>query len=124
MRKIILIGRLGRDVEIRYTPNGDAVCDISVASTVRRKGEDVTEWFKVTLWRQMAENASKYLQKGSQVFVEGQLDIERFTKRDGTQGFSLKVAASNFQMLGSGSDRTDERSGLEPKPGPDDEIPF
>ncbi len=78
--KIIVIGNLGRDPELRYTPQGDAVCDFSIAVNDRKRDktgeyQDVTTWFKVTLWRKLAENASKYLTRGKSVYVEGRLQV-------------------------------------------------
>ena len=103
--KIILIGNLGRDPELRYTPQGDAVCDFSIAVNDRKRdkaGEfhDVTTWFKVTLWRRQAENASKYLTKGSSVYVEGRLQVEEWTDRDGNKRFTLAVQGSEIQFVG------------------------
>ncbi len=88
--KIILVGNLGRDPELRYTPQGDAVCDFSIATNEKRRDkagefQDVTTWFKVTLWRRQAENASKYLTKGKAVYVEGRLQTEEWTDRDGNK---------------------------------------
>ncbi len=104
--KITLIGHLGRDPELRYTPQGDAVCDFSMATNDRKKDksgefQDVTTWFKVTLWRRQAENASKYLTKGSSVYIEGRLQVEDWTDRDGKDRYTLVVQASEMQFLSS-----------------------
>lgn len=111
--KITIIGNLGRDPELRYTPQGDAVCDFSVAVNDRKRdkaGEwsDVTTWFKVTFWRKQAENASKYLTKGRQVYVEGRLQVEEWTDRDGNNRYSLAVQGTDMQFLGG--NREDEDS--------------
>ena len=84
--KIILIGNLGKDPELRYTPAGDAVCDFTMATNERKKDksgefQDVTTWFRVTLWRKQAENAAKFLAKGRQVYIEGRLGMEEWTDR-------------------------------------------
>ncbi len=107
--KIIVIGNLGRDPELRYTPQGDAVCDFSVAVNDRKKDksgefQDVTTWFRITLWRKLAENASKYLTKGKQVYIEGRLQIEEWQDRDGNNRYTLNVTASEMQFLGTRSD--------------------
>ena len=107
--KITLIGNLGRDPELRYTPQGDAVCDFSVAVSERKKDksgefQEVTNWFKITLWRNMAENASKYLAKGRQVYIEGRLSLEEWTDREGKQRFTLAVLATDMQFIGSRAD--------------------
>ena len=110
--KITIIGNLGRDPELRYTPAGDAVCDFSVAVNDRKRdkaGEwhDVTTWFKVTFWRKQAENASKYLTKGRQVYVEGRLEVDEWSDRDGKNRHSLAIQGTELQFLGG---REDEAS--------------
>ena len=112
--KITIIGNLGRDPELRYTPQGDAVCDFSVAVNDRKRDkagewQDVTTWFKVTFWRKQAENASKYLTKGRQVYVEGRLQVEEWTDRDGKNRTTLVIQGSELQFLGS-EGRGDESS--------------
>ena len=110
--KIIIVGNLGRDPELRYTPQGNAVCNISVATSEKRKDktgefQDITTWFRVSLWGKQAENASKYLSKGRQVYIEGRLRVEEYTDRDGIQRQSLEVQGTDMQFIGS---RTDEYS--------------
>lgn len=116
--KIIIVGNLGRDPELRYTPQGTAVCSFSVATNEKRRDktgdmQDVTTWFRVTLWGKQAENASKYLTKGNPVYIEGRLRIEEWTDRDGQQRQSLEVNATDMQFLGSsrGSDDFQSDSG-------------
>jgi single-strand DNA-binding protein len=103
--KITVIGNLGRDPELRYTPQGDAVCDFSIAVNDRKRDkagefQDHTTWFKVTFWRRQAENASKYLTKGRQVYVEGRLQVEEWSDRDGNNRYSLVIQGSELQFLG------------------------
>ncbi len=110
--KIIVVGNLGRDPELRYTPQGDAVCDFSIATNERKRDkageyQDVTTWFKVTLWRRLAENASKYLTKGKPVYIEGRLQIEEWTDRDGNKRFSLVVQATDMHFI-SGDNRGED----------------
>ena len=105
--KIIIVGNLGRDPELRYTPQGLAVCNFSMATSEKKRDksgelQDVTTWFKVTLWRQQAETAAKYLTKGTQVYIEGRLKVEEWTDRDGNNRHTLEVTASDMQFLGSG----------------------
>ena len=107
--KIIIVGYLGRDPEIRYTPQGDAVCNFSVATTERRKNqfddyEDQTTWFRVTVWRRQAELANQYLHKGKQVYIEGKLRQAEYTDRDGNRRTTLEVTASDIQFLGKAGD--------------------
>lgn len=106
--KIILVGNLGKDPELRYTPDGTAVASFSLATNEKRKDksgqfQDVTTWFKVTLWRKQAENASKYLTKGSPVYIEGRLNIEEWTDKDGKNRYTLDVQASEMQFIGAKS---------------------
>ena len=86
--KIILVGNLGRDPELRYTAQGTPVCSFSMATNERRKDrngemQDHTTWFRITLWNRLAETASQYLQKGKQVYIEGRLRVEEYIDRDG-----------------------------------------
>jgi single-strand DNA-binding protein len=111
--KITIVGYLGRDPEIRYTPTGTAVCDFSVATTERRKGkdgepQDSTTWFKVIFFGRQAEVASQFLTKGKQVYIEGRLSEREWTDRDGNARKSLEVTGTELQFLSAkGSD--DER---------------
>ena len=114
--KITLIGHLGRDPELRYTPQGDAVADFSMATNDRKRDksgefQDTTTWFKVTLWRKLAENASKYLTKGSHVYIEGRLQVEEWTDRENNKRFSLVVQASEMQFLSGRSENTGSHEG-------------
>jgi single-strand DNA-binding protein len=103
--KIILVGNLGRDPELRYTPQGTAVCDFSMATNERKKdksGEwhDVPTWFRVTLWGKQAETGSKYLTKGRQVYIEGRLSQEEWQDRDGNTRYTLAVHATDMHFIG------------------------
>ncbi|MBV9215712.1 MAG: single-stranded DNA-binding protein [Acidobacteria bacterium] len=107
--KIIIVGNLGRDPDLRYTPQGVAVCSFSMATNEKRRDksgelQDITTWFKVTLWRQQAENAAKYLTKGSPVYIEGRLRIEEWTDRENNNRYTLDVQATDMQFIGSRSD--------------------
>lgn len=109
--KIIIVGNLGRDPELRYTPQGTAVCNFSVATNEKKKDkagdlQDVTTWFRVTLWNKQAETASKYLTKGSPIYVEGRLRIEEWQDKDGHNRFTLEVQATDMQFINAG--RTDD----------------
>lgn len=139
--KIILVGNLGRDPELRYTPQGTPVCSFSLATNERRKdksGEtnDITTWFRVTLWGRQAETASQYLQRGRPVYIEGRLRVEEYTDRDGNKRHSLEVNATDMQFIGGGG-RGDEagapparaaaapsNAGPEPTELTDDDVPF
>ena len=114
--KIIIVGNLGRDPELRYTPQGIAVCSFTMATNEKRRdksGElaDVTTWFKITLWRQQAENASKYLTKGSPVYIEGRLRIEEWTDRDNNKRYTLDVQATDMQFISSRGEGGGDYSG-------------
>ena len=105
MNKIIVIGNLGRDPEMRYTPNGQMVTSFSVASSRRytTNGEqrEETEWFNCSAWGRMAETCNSYLTKGQQVYVEGRLRSRSYQGNDGQTRFSLDVFVTEMQMLGS-----------------------
>jgi len=104
--KIILVGNLGRDPELRYTPQGTAVASFSLATNDKRKNkdtgefEDVTTWFRVTLWGKQAELAQQHLVKGRPVYIEGRLRLETYTDRDDKERTSLEVNGSDMQFIG------------------------
>jgi single-strand DNA-binding protein len=114
--KIIIVGNLGRDPELRYTAQGTPVCSFSMATNERRKDkngemQDQTTWFRITLWNRLAETASQYLQKGRQVYIEGRLRVEEYIDRDGKPRHSLEVFATDMQFIGSrGDDAPHERA--------------
>jgi single-strand DNA-binding protein len=104
--KIIIVGNLGRDPELSYTPQGTAVCKFSVATNERRRDkageqQDITTWFRVTVWGKQAENVSRYLSKGRKVYLEGRLHMEEWTDREGKPRQTLEVNASDVQFIDS-----------------------
>lgn len=106
--KIIVVGNLGRDPELRYTPKGEAVCSFSLASNERRRAAsdaqepvDIVTWFKVTVWGRQAEPVAKYLTKGRPVYVEGRLRVDEWTDREGKLRHSLEVHATDVQFIDS-----------------------
>ncbi len=111
--KIVIVGYLGRDPEIRYTPQGMAACSFSIATTERRKDksgefQDQTTWFRVTCWGKQAEFVNERLQKGNQVYVEGRLTQSEYTDKDGNTRTSLEVNASDVQLLERAQKADDE----------------
>ncbi len=118
--KIIVVGNLGRDPELRYTPQGTPVCNFTVATNEKRKDragemQDFTTWFRVTLWGRQAETASQYLTKGRPVYIEGRLRLEEWTDRDGKQRYTLEVHATEMQFIGGS--RGDETTTSAATPG-------
>jgi single-strand DNA-binding protein len=145
--KITIVGYLGRDPELRYTPSGTPVCDFSVATTERKgrregeEGEEITTWFRVNMWGRQAELANQYLQKGRLVYVEGRLTLREYTDRDGNKRTTLDVHGTDLRFIGSrgddmaaagasGGGRTASASGRGSDRGAaneaivDDDIPF
>lgn len=135
--RITLVGNLGRDPELRYTPQGTPVCHFSMATNERRKDrsgemQDQTTWFRVTLWGRQAETASQYLQKGKSVYIEGRLRVEEWTDRDGKPRYTLEVTATDMQFIGSrGTDEPMMERAASASAGPaeppdmtDEDIPF
>ena len=95
------IGRLGRDPETRFMPNGDAVCNFSVAVGWKSKDKEGTEWVRVNAYKQLAEICGKYLTKGSQVYVSGRMATRKWTDKDGQERYSTEINLDQMQMLGS-----------------------
>ncbi|MCL1860157.1 MAG: single-stranded DNA-binding protein [Proteobacteria bacterium] len=106
VNKAILVGNLGRDPEIRYMPNGDAVCNVTLATTEswndKASGErrESTEWHRVVLFRKLAEIAGQYLKKGSQVYFEGRIRTRKWQDKDGSDRYTTEIEASEMKMLG------------------------
>ena len=123
LNRVILIGNLGRDPETRYLPNGDAVANISVATTESWKDksgekQEKTEWHRVTLYRRLGEIAGEYLKKGSQVYIEGRIEYREYEK-DGVKRYATDIIASEMKMLGSrqgGGEPMDRDSGPSERP--------
>ena len=114
--KIVIIGYLGKDPEIRYMPDGNAVCSFSVARTEKKKNrdgdyQDSTLWFKVNVWGKQGEACGQYLSKGSLAYVDGRLSQQEYTDRDGNQRTSLEVRANDVQFL----DRKPQSNGEQPQ---------
>jgi single-strand DNA-binding protein len=109
VNKVILVGRLGRDPETRFTGGGQAVCNFSMATDETfkdRSGERQkrTEWHKIVVWGKQAEIAQQYLKKGSQIFLEGRIQSREWTDKENQKRTSYEIVATNFRMLGLKSD--------------------
>ena len=111
MNRAMILGRLGQDPELRYTPTGATVCTLSVATTdfwTDREGnrKESTEWHRIVIWGKQAENCSKYLTKGQMVFVEGRIQTRSWDdKNTGQKRYSTEIIATNVQFLGGGRDQ-------------------
>ena len=139
VNKVILVGNLGADPELRYTPSGKAVASFSIATTEQwgskdgEKGER-TEWHRIVAWARLGEICGEYLRKGSQVYIEGRLQTRSWEDRDGNKRYTTEIVAQSMQMLGSatgspakgGAAKSKEERYPEEEPVsiPDDDIPF
>ena len=140
INKVILVGNLGRDPEIRYTPSGVAVANFTIATTEKWKDknsgemQEKTEWHRIVAWRRLGEICGEYLSKGRQVYIEGKLQTNQWEK-DGVTRYTTEIVATEMKMLGSktqgdgyqpsNQSQAPEYSGP-PLPGAkdDDDIPF
>ena len=109
LNKVILIGRLGKDPETRYMPNGEAVCNFSVATSESWKDksgqrQERIEWHNVTMYRRLAEIAGQYLKKGSQVYLEGKIQSRKYTDKNGVERTAYDIIVNEMKMLGGGND--------------------
>jgi single-strand DNA-binding protein len=105
VNKVILIGNLGRDPEVRYLPSGDAVANFSIATTEKWKDkngemQEQTEWHRISFFGRQAEICGEYLRKGSSVYVEGRLQTRKWTDKDGNEKYSTEIRGDRMQMLG------------------------
>lgn len=145
VNKVILIGNVGKDPEIRYSPNGSAVANLSLATSESWKDKNTgekqekTEWHKVVAFGKLAEIIGQYLKKGSQIYIEGKIQTRKWTDKEGKDHYTTEIVANQMQMLGSKGDAESsgastadayrEASGGSAKaksaaPDFDDEIPF
>ena len=118
VNKVILIGNLGRDPEVRYLPDGGAVANISIATTSKYKNKsgelvEETEWHRVTFFGRLAEIAGEYLKKGKPVYVEGRLKTNKYTDKDGVEKYATNIVANEMQMLGGRDDADSREAGSE-----------
>ncbi len=143
VNKVILVGNLGKDPEVRYMPNGNAVANITLATSEswkdKQTGEpqEKTEWHRIVLFRRLGEIAGEYLKKGSQVYIEGRLQTRKWQDNSGNDRYTTEIVADNMQMLGgrgggSAGFQSDAAPQSKAAPAPatagaddfDDDIPF
>lgn len=120
VNKVILVGNLGADPELKYTPSSKPVCNLRIATTEVYKDKDgqrqeKTEWHRITVWGDMGENCQKYLSKGRSVYVEGKLQTRSYDK-DGQKHYATDVVATSVVFLGGGERQGATRSQRDPKP--------
>lgn len=115
INKVIIVGNLGADPETRYMPSGDAVTSIRVATTDKWKDkqsgemQESTEWHSISFFGKLAEIASQYLKKGSQVYIEGKLQTRKYTDKNGVEKFATSIKADTMQMLGGRQEGGEQR---------------
>lgn len=137
LNKVMLIGSLGKDVELRYTNSGTAVAGFSLATTEKVKSgdsyEDKTEWHTITMWGRLAEIAGEFLAKGKSVYIEGRLQTRKWQDKNGNDRYTTEIVAEKMQMLSpkgdkgsAGTTTSGAKGSQEPPPGfgPDDDVPF
>jgi len=129
VNKVILIGNLGKDPEIRHLDNGIAVANFSLATTesyTNKQGERVnqTEWHNVVLWRGLADVAEKYLKKGNSVYIEGKINTKKWEDKEGVTRYSTDIIADKMTMLGSKSDNESSNQKEEPSETVNSEVPL
>jgi len=138
VNKVILVGNLGKDPEIRHLDNGIAVANFSLATTesyTNKQGERVnqTEWHNIVLWRGLADVAEKYLKKGNSVYIEGKINTRKWEDKEGVTRYSTDIIADKMTMLGSKSDNSNSTAAAVPitpaessssESGGNDDLPF
>lgn len=134
VNKVILLGNIGKDPETRYMPNGDAVTNLTLATSEQWKDksgerQEKTEWHRVTFYKKLAEIAGQYLKKGSQIYIEGRLETRKWTDKEGKDRYTTEIIAHEMKMLGGKSEsRPDAPAKKAPLPGNvqdmNDDIPF
>ena len=128
INKVILLGNLGQDPELRYTAGGQAVCNMRIATSEKWQGRDGqmnerTEWHTVVVWGKTGENCGKFLKKGRQVYVEGRIETREWEDREGNKRRTTEVKANRVLFLGGGSGRGRDEYGDDPPPHTDRDAP-
>ncbi|MDP1912195.1 single-stranded DNA-binding protein [Brevundimonas sp.] len=126
VNKVIIVGNLGKDPEVRYMPSGSAICNVTIATSRQWKDktsgerQEETEWHRVTFFDRMAEIAGEYLKKGRPVYVEGRLKTRKYTDKDGVEKYSTDIVATDMQLLGGreggGATGAGDEAGSAPAP--------
>ncbi|MFC3122470.1 single-stranded DNA-binding protein [Agaribacter flavus] len=121
VNKVILVGNLGNDPEIRYMPNGGAVANLSLATSESWKDQqgqqqERTEWHRITMYRRLAEIAGEYLRKGSQIYIEGKLQTRKWQDQQGNDRYTTEIIADQMQMLGGRNDNQGQGGGYQQMP--------
>ena len=129
VNKAILVGNLGKDPEVRYLPEGGAVCNFSIATTETWKDkagekQEKTEWHNLVFYRRLAEIAGEYLKKGAQIYIEGKLQTRKWQTKEGQDRYSTEIIVSEMQMLGSKMTVHSDQSVDRPRHDVVDSIPF
>ncbi len=148
VNKVILVGHLGADPDMRYTPSGQGVCEMRVATSEswndkNGQRQERTEWHRIVVWGKRAEVCSKYLAKGRQVYIEGRIQTRNYDDKEGNKRYITEIIASDVQFLGGGGREGGRGKDSDPPPpadvdlggyggggggggggGPDDDIPF
>lgn len=131
INKVILIGNLGNDPELKHAPNGNAVTSFSVATSENWKDKatgakhEKTEWHRVVLFQRLAEVAAQYLKKGAKVYIEGKLQTRKYTDKNGQEKTTTEIVGNELQMLGGGTDKPINHKPIEDEEEKfDDQIPF
>jgi single-strand DNA-binding protein len=119
VNRAILVGHLGRDPELRYTPNGAALCKFSIATTERYKEQETTTWHNIVAWNKTAEICSEYLKKGAAVYIEGRISNRKYQDQNGNDRYISEIVAERVQFLSKASGRQDEAAAKD-----DEDIPF
>ena len=127
VNKVILMGNLGRDPEVRFMPNGDAVCNFSIATTDSWKDkagerQEKTEWHNIVMYRRLAEIAGEYLKKGRPVYLEGRLQTRKWQTKEGQDRYTTEIIADSMQMLGGRDGAPAQDSQPSPQPESKDEF--
>ena len=140
MNKVILLGRIGKDLELRHTNSGTAVASTSMATSKKIKGEQITQWHRLIFWGQQAETVTQYLKKGDQLAIEGEIEYRSYQDKDGNNRDITEIRVTGFDFIGGKgeaggsrenaaqgqqrSDRGNSAPQTEAPFNPDDDIPF
>jgi single-strand DNA-binding protein len=127
VNKVILVGRVGKDPETRFSTDGKGITNLSLATSEKRKGEEHTEWHKIIFFDKLSDVVAQYVKKGAMIYIEGKIQTRKWQDKEGQDRYSTEIIANSMQMLGGKQSEENQPKQAKPVPAPQDldsDIPW
>jgi single-strand DNA-binding protein len=120
VNKVILVGRVGKDPETRFSADGKGITNLSLATSEKRKGEEQTEWHKIIFFDKLSDVVAQYVKKGAMIYIEGKIQTRKWQDKEGQDRYSTEIIANSMQMLGGKQSEENQPKQAKPVPAPQD----